>query len=53
MILVHVGVPPEHVQVIRSNIEPESVDKSRDVENEPIMKHRDVFLKLKTVSFEI
>jgi hypothetical protein len=27
----------EHVQVIRSNIGPESVEKCRDVQNEPIL----------------
>jgi hypothetical protein len=26
----------EHIQVIRSNIGPESVEKCRDVQNEPI-----------------
>jgi hypothetical protein len=31
MILVDVGVSPEHVQVIRSNIGPELVEKCRDV----------------------
>jgi hypothetical protein len=31
MVLIDVGVPPEHVQVIRSNIGPESVEKCRDV----------------------
>jgi hypothetical protein len=36
MILVNVGVPSEHVQVIRSDIGPESVEKCRDVQNEPI-----------------
>jgi hypothetical protein len=35
MILVHVQVPPEHVQVFISNIGPESVEKWRDVQNEP------------------
>jgi hypothetical protein len=33
MILVDVGVSLEHVQVIRSNIGPESVEKCRDVQN--------------------
>jgi hypothetical protein len=37
MILVDVGVPLEHVQVIRSNIGPESVEKCQDVQNEPIL----------------
>jgi hypothetical protein len=36
MVPVDVTVPLEHVQVIRSNIEPESVEKCRDVQNEPI-----------------
>jgi hypothetical protein len=36
MILIDVRVPPEHVQVNRSNIGPESVEKCRDVQNEPI-----------------
>jgi hypothetical protein len=36
MILLDVGVLPEHVKVIRSNIGPESVEKCRDVQNEPI-----------------
>jgi hypothetical protein len=36
MVVVVVEIPLEHVQVIRSNIEPESVEKSRDVQNEPI-----------------
>jgi hypothetical protein len=36
MILVDVGVFSEHVQVIRFNIGPESVEKCRDVQNEPI-----------------
>jgi hypothetical protein len=36
MIPVNVGILPEHVQVIRSNIGPESVEKCRDVQNEPI-----------------
>jgi hypothetical protein len=36
MILIDVGVPLKHVQVIRSNIGPESVEKCRDVQNEPI-----------------
>jgi hypothetical protein len=36
IILVNVKVPLEHVKVIRSNIGPESVEKCRDVQNEPI-----------------
>jgi hypothetical protein len=36
MILVDIIVLPEHVQVIRSNIGPESVEKCRDIRNEPI-----------------
>jgi hypothetical protein len=36
MILIDIGVLIEHVQVIRSNIGPESVEKCRDVQNEPI-----------------
>jgi hypothetical protein len=36
MILVDVRVNPEYVQVIRSNIGPELVEKCRDVQNEPI-----------------
>jgi hypothetical protein len=36
MTLVDVRVPHEHVPVIRSNIGPESVEKCRDVQNEPI-----------------
>jgi hypothetical protein len=32
MILVNVGVPLEHVQVIRSKIGPELVQKCRDVQ---------------------
>jgi hypothetical protein len=36
MILIDVGVPPEQVQAIRSNIGAESVEKCRDVQNEPI-----------------
>jgi hypothetical protein len=36
MILIDVGVPLERVQVIRSNIGPESVEKCRDVQNELI-----------------
>jgi hypothetical protein len=33
---VDIEIPPEHVQLIRSNIEPELVEKCRDVQNEPI-----------------
>jgi hypothetical protein len=36
MVLIDVGISLEHVQVIRSNIGPESVEKCRDVQNEPI-----------------
>jgi hypothetical protein len=36
MILIDIRVPPEHVKVIRSNIEPELVEKCRDVQNETI-----------------
>jgi hypothetical protein len=36
MILVDLEVSPEHVQVIRSNIGPESVEKYRDVQKEQI-----------------
>jgi hypothetical protein len=36
MILIDVGVPLEHVQVIRFNIGPELGEKCRDVQNEPI-----------------
>jgi hypothetical protein len=36
MVLENVRVSSEHVQVIRSNIGPESVEKCRDVQNEPI-----------------
>jgi hypothetical protein len=36
MILVDVRVPPEHMQGIRSDIGPGSVEKCRDVQNEPI-----------------
>jgi hypothetical protein len=36
MILIDVRVPLEHVQAIRSNISPESVEKCRDLQNEPI-----------------
>jgi hypothetical protein len=33
---VYLRAHSEHVQVIRSNIGPESVEKCRDVQNEPI-----------------
>jgi hypothetical protein len=36
MILVDIRVPFEHVQVMRSNIGPKSVEKCRRVQNEPI-----------------
>jgi hypothetical protein len=36
MVLLDVRIPPEHDQVITSNIGPESVEKCRDVQNEPI-----------------
>jgi hypothetical protein len=36
MVLVDVRVPLEHVQAIRSNIVPESVEKCGHVQNEPI-----------------
>jgi hypothetical protein len=36
MIQIDVRVPLEHMQVIRSNIGPESVEKCRDVQNESI-----------------
>jgi hypothetical protein len=36
MVLVDLGVPIKHVKVIRSNIGPESDEKCRDVQNEPI-----------------
>jgi hypothetical protein len=36
MVLMDIRVPSEHVQVIRSNIGPESVEKCRDVQNGPI-----------------
>jgi hypothetical protein len=36
MVLLDVGIPPEYVQVIRSNTGPESVEKCRDVQNERI-----------------
>jgi hypothetical protein len=36
MILTDVRVPHEHVQVIRSKIGPESVEKCQNVQNEPI-----------------
>jgi hypothetical protein len=36
MVLIDVEVPPEHVQVIRSKIGRELIQKWRDVQNEPI-----------------
>jgi hypothetical protein len=36
MVLIDVEVYFEYIQVIRCNIEAESVEKSRDVENGPI-----------------
>jgi hypothetical protein len=36
MVLVDVRTPIEHVQVIKSEIGPELVEKCRDVQNEPI-----------------
>jgi hypothetical protein len=36
MVAVNADAHSEHVQVIRSNIEPELVEKCRDVQNEPI-----------------
>jgi hypothetical protein len=36
MNLIDARTLPEHVQVIRSKIGPESVEKCRDVQNEPI-----------------
>jgi hypothetical protein len=36
MILVNVRVHLEDVKVIRSNIEPELIEKCRNVQNEPI-----------------
>jgi hypothetical protein len=36
MILIDVRISLEHVQVIRSNIGPELVEKCRDVQNESI-----------------
>jgi hypothetical protein len=36
MILIDVDVILGHVQVIRFNIGPESIEKCRDVQNEPI-----------------
>jgi hypothetical protein len=64
MTLIVLRVSSEHVQAIRSNIELESVEKCRDVQNEPIwadfrkkamgtalspfFKHRYILLKLKT-----
>jgi hypothetical protein len=36
MVWTDVGVPLEHVQVIRSNIGPELIEKCRNVQNKPI-----------------
>jgi hypothetical protein len=36
MVLIDVRIPLEHVQVIRSKIGPELVEKCRNVQNEPI-----------------
>jgi hypothetical protein len=36
MVLIDVWVYIEHIKAIRSNIGPESVEKYRDVQNEPI-----------------
>jgi hypothetical protein len=36
MVLVDLRAPFEHVQVIRSNVGSELVEKCRDVQNEPI-----------------
>jgi hypothetical protein len=36
MVLVDVRILLEHVQVIKSNIGPESIENCRDVQNEPI-----------------
>jgi hypothetical protein len=36
MVLIAVGVPLEHVKVIRSNIVPELAENCRGVQNEPI-----------------
>jgi hypothetical protein len=36
MVLVYVRLSAEHVQVLRSNIGRESVEKCRNVQNEPI-----------------
>jgi hypothetical protein len=36
MVLIDVGIPLEHVKVMRSNIGPESVEKWGDIRNEPI-----------------
>jgi hypothetical protein len=40
MVLVDTKVYFGHVQVIRSDIEPESIEKSRDVENDPISEKK-------------
>jgi hypothetical protein len=36
MVILDVKIFPEYLQVIRSNIGPESVEKCRDVQNERI-----------------
>jgi hypothetical protein len=36
MVLVDVRIPPDYMQVIRFNIGTGSVEKCRDVQNEPI-----------------
>jgi hypothetical protein len=36
MVPIDVRITAKHVQVIRSNIGPESVEKCRDVRNKPI-----------------
>jgi hypothetical protein len=36
MVLIDIGIPLEHVQVIRSKIGRGLVQKCRDVQNEPI-----------------
>jgi hypothetical protein len=40
MALVGARVHSEHVQVARSDIKPEAVEKCRDVENEPISRKK-------------
>jgi hypothetical protein len=58
---VDAAVHSEHVQVIRCDIERESIEKYREIENEripgkkqgtpqaPFFTHRHVFLRIKTV----